>query len=162
MPIYEFYCRRCNTVFNFFSKSVNTKKIPYCPRCGKVKLKRQMSLFAKVSPARTESDEALPPIDESRMEKAMSMLASEAGSISEDDPRQAAKLMRKLSDATGLNLGAGMEEALSRMERGEDPEKIEAEMGDLMEGEEPFTLGEKARGGRKRPKPKIDEKLYDL
>jgi putative FmdB family regulatory protein len=162
MPIYEFYCRRCNTVFNFFSKSVNTEKVPHCPRCGKVKLKRQMSLFAKVSPARTESGEGLPPIDESRMEKAVSMLASEAGSINEDDPRQTARLMRKLSDATGLNLGAGMEEALSRMERGEDPEKIEAEMGDLMEGEEPFTFGEKARGGRRRPKPKVDEKLYDL
>ena len=162
MPIYEFYCRRCNTVFNFFSKSVNTEKTPCCPRCGRVKLKRQMSLFAKVSPARTESGEDLPPIDESRMEKAMSMLASEAGSINEDNPRQAAKLMRKLSDTTGLNLGAGMEEALSRMERGEDPEKIEAEMGDLMEGEEPFTLSEKARGGRKRPKPRVDDKLYDL
>ena len=162
MPIYEFYCRRCNTVFNFFSKSVNTEKIPYCPRCRKVKLKRQMSLFAKVSQAKGESGEDLPPIDESRMEKAMSMLASEAGSINEDDPRQAARLMRKLSDATGMNLGAGMEEALSRMERGEDPEKIEAEMGDLMEGGEPFTLGEKARGGRKRPKPRVDDKLYDL
>jgi len=104
----------------------------------------------------------MPPIDESRLEKAMSMLASEAGSINEDDPRQAARLMRKLSDATGLNLGAGMEEALSRMERGEDPEKIEAEMGDLMEGEEPFTFGEKSRGGRRRPKPKVDDKLYDL
>jgi len=121
-----------------------------------------MSLFAKVSPAKAESGEDLPPIDESRMEKAMSMLASEAGSINEDDPRQAARLMRKLSDATGMNLGAGMEEALSRMERGEDPEKIEAEMGDLMEGEEPFTFGEKARGGRRRPKPKVDDKLYDL
>jgi putative FmdB family regulatory protein len=162
VPIYEFYCKRCNTVFNFFSKTVNTEKVPLCPRCKRVKLKRQMSLFAKVSASRSDSGEDTPPIDESRMEKAMEMLASEAGSINEDDPRQAARLMRKLSDATGLNLGAGMEEALSRMERGEDPEKIEEEMGDLMEGEEPFTFGEKTRGGRKRSKPRVDEKLYDL
>jgi len=25
MPIYEFYCRKCNTLYNFFSRSVNTE-----------------------------------------------------------------------------------------------------------------------------------------
>jgi putative FmdB family regulatory protein len=48
MPIYEFYCEKCNTVFNFFSRVVNTTKTPNCPQCRKA-LKRQMSLFAKVS-----------------------------------------------------------------------------------------------------------------
>jgi hypothetical protein len=71
-------------------------------------------------------------------------------------------LMRKLSDATGLNLGPGMEEALSRMERGEDPEKIEQEMGDLLEGEDPFIFGAKAKKGSRKPAPRIDETLYDL
>ena len=33
MPIYEFYCRKCNTIYNFFSRSVNTEKIPFCPKC---------------------------------------------------------------------------------------------------------------------------------
>ena len=81
----------------------------------------------------------------------------------EDDPRQAAMLMRKLSDVTGLKMGTGMEEALSRMERGEDPEKIEAEMGDLLEGEEPFLLESSTKGSRsKKPKPKVDETLYEL
>ena len=162
MPIYEFYCGKCNTLFNFFSKSVNTDKTPYCPRCKKQKLRRQLSVFAKVTAGKSEADDHLPPIDESRMEKAMAMLASEAESTGEDDPRQAARLMRKLSDATGLQLGAGMEEALSRMEKGEDPEKIEAEMGDLLEGEDPFTFGPRARKGGKRSRPRVDEKLYDL
>jgi putative FmdB family regulatory protein len=163
MPIYEFYCHKCNTVYNFFSKSVNTEKVPNCPRCKKIKLKRQMSIFARVSRGKEESaDDGMPPIDESKMEKAMSMLAGEVDKINEDDPRQAAMLMRKLSDATGLNLGAGMEEALSRMERGEDPEKIEEEMGDLLEGEDPFIFGQKAKKGSKREKPLVDDKLYDL
>jgi hypothetical protein len=70
--------------------------------------------------------------------------------------------MRKLSDATGMNLGSGMEEALSRMERGEDPEKIEQEMGDLLEGEDPFIFGVKQKKGSKKPKPRVDETLYDL
>jgi hypothetical protein len=54
-----------------------------------------------------------------------------------------------------------MEEALRRMEAGEDPEQIEAEMGDLLEGEDPFTFEKKAggTGGIKRP-PKVDEQLY--
>ncbi|MBM4272479.1 MAG: zinc ribbon domain-containing protein [Deltaproteobacteria bacterium] len=163
MPIYEFYCRKCNTVYSFFSKTVNTEKIPHCPKCKKVKLKRQMSIFARVSGGKEEAaDGDMPPIDEGKMEKAMAMLASEADKINEDDPRQAAMLMRKLSDATGLNLGPGMEEALSRMERGEDPEKIEEEMGDLLEGEDPFLFGEKTKKGKKRPRPRVDETLYDL
>ena len=163
MPIYEFYCHKCNTIYNFFSKSVNTDKIPDCPKCGKVKLKRKVSIFATISGHKDEdSGEGMPDIDESKMEKAMSILANEAGRINEDDPRQAAQLMRKLSDATGLQMGAGMEEALSRMERGEDPDKIEEEMGDLLEGEEPFIMEAKSKGGRKERKPKVDETLYDL
>jgi putative FmdB family regulatory protein len=163
MPIYEFYCHKCNTIYNFFSRTVNTEKTPRCPSCKTIKLKRQMSIFARVSRGKEEPvDDGMPPIDESKMEKAMSMLASEADKINEDDPRQAARLMRKLSDATGMNLGPGMEEALSRMERGEDPEKIEAEMGDLLEGEDPFIFGQKAIKGSKRKKPQVDEKLYDL
>jgi len=35
MPIYEFYCEDCNTLFNFFSRTVNTDKQPPCPRCRK-------------------------------------------------------------------------------------------------------------------------------
>ncbi len=163
MPIYEFYCEKCNTLFSFFSRSVNTTKVPDCPKCGR-KLERKMSLFAKVRRGGGEepAEDGMPPIDESKMEKAMAMLAGEAEKLNEDDPRQAAQLMRKLTDATGMNLGAGMEEALSRLEKGEDPEQIEAEMGDLLEGEEPFVMGEKGQKGRRKPKPRVDETLYDL
>ena len=98
------------------------------------------------------------------MEQAMQMLAGEADKINEDDPRQAANLMRKLSDMTGLKIGPGMDEALTRMEMGEDPEQVEAEMGDLLEEEDPFLLpGKKGKGIRsKRPAPQKDETLYDL
>ncbi len=162
MPIYEFYCEKCNTLYNFFSRSVNTDKIPLCPRCQNVSLKRQMSVFAKLSRDRGESDEESLPFDEAKMEKAMAMLASEADRIDENDPRQAAKLMRKLTDAAGMNLGPGMEEALSRMEQGEDPDRIEQEMGDLLEGEEPFLFEGKKTRGKRREKPRVDETLYDL
>lgn len=164
MPIYEFYCEDCNTIFNFFSKSVNTSKKPKCPSCKTKILSRQMSAFAFTGKAKEASETDELPFDENKMEKAMQMLAGEADKINEDDPRQAANLMRKLSNMTGLELGAGMNEALKRMEAGEDPDAIEAEMGDLLEEEEPFLLSEKKGGAKttKRPAPRRDEKLYDL
>lgn len=121
-----------------------------------------MSVFATISDDKNEPGEDMPPIDEAKMEKAMAMLAKEADKINEDDPRQAATLMRKLSEATGLNLSSGMEEALSRLEKGEDPDKIEEEMGHLLEDEDPFVLTNRGRRGIKRQKPQIDEELYEL
>jgi putative FmdB family regulatory protein len=164
MPIYEFYCQDCNTLFNFFSKTINTSKIPVCPKCGDRPLSRQMSAFAVTGKAKEDSEMDDLPFDESKMEQAMQMLAGEAENIREDDPRQAADLMRKLTDMTGLELGSGMQEALRRMEGGEDPEQIEAEMGDVMAEEEPFLLpGKKGKSGtEKRKAPVRDETLYDL
>jgi hypothetical protein len=49
-----------------------------------------------------------------------------------------ARMMRKLFDTTGLPLGPNMEEAIRRMEAGEDPDKIEEELGDLLDQEDPF------------------------
>jgi len=164
MPIYEFYCGKCNTIYNFFSRTVNTEKIPDCPKCKDVKLTRKISLFSSISGRKEDmgADAAMPNFDEAKMEKAMAMLADEAGKINENDPRQAALLMKKLSEATGVSMGPGMEEALRRMERGEDPDKIEEEMGDILEKEEPFIMEEKVKKDRKKPQPRIDETLYEL
>ena len=164
MPIYEFYCDDCNTIFNFFSKTVNTSKTPDCPKCKTRKLSRQMSLFSFTGKASEDGDMDDLPIDEGKMEQAMQMLAKEADRINEDDPRQAANLMRKLSDMTGVKFGSGMEEALSRLERGEDPDQIEAEMGNILENEDPFILGGKKDGLslKKQTAPLKDETLYDL
>jgi len=164
MPIYEFYCSECNTIFNFFSKTINTTKKPKCPKCKTNVLDRQISLFAFTGKATEDSEMDDFPIDEGKMEQAMQMMAREADNINEDDPKQAANLMRKLSDMTGLKLGDSMDEALDRMAKGEDPEQIEAEMGDLLEGEDPFILaGKKGKNPEaKRPAPMRDDTLYDL
>ena len=105
------------------------------------------------------------PFDSSKMEQAMQMLAGEADKMNEDDPKQAANLMRKLSDMTGLKLGDGMDEALRRMEKGEDPEQVEAELGDILEEEDPFSLqAKKAKKHQNKTykEPLRDETLYDL
>jgi len=125
-------------------------------------LERRMSTFSTLKNRGAEDDMAIPDMDESKMEKVMSVLAKEAEHLDENDPRQAANLMRKLTDMTGLNLGPGMEEALARMEAGEDPEQIEAEMGDLLEGEDPFSLKRNSFKLFKQLPPKVDDKLYYL
>ncbi|MDD4872243.1 MAG: zinc ribbon domain-containing protein [Kiritimatiellae bacterium] len=167
MPIYEFYCVRCNTVFSFFSRTVNTRKQPVCPGCGKQKLERMLSSFALTGKAVESGAGKDMPIDEAKMERAMTALAGEVEGIKEDDPRHAAKLMRKFTDMTGLELGSNMKEAMNRLEAGEDPEKIESEMGALMNGDEdPFILpdkkNKKGRKGVGKPPLRRDNTLYEL
>ena len=160
MPIYEFYCNECNTLFNFFSSRINTSATPPCPKCTQV-LARQISLFSTIG--RAKEDDGMPDIDESRMERVMGELAREAETLNEDDPQQMARMMRRFTEQTGMSLGSGMEEALSRMEAGEDPETIEQEMGDILENGDPFTLlARKGKKGQGRPAPMRDETLYEL
>jgi hypothetical protein len=60
-----------------------------------------------------------------------------------------------------MKLGDNFQEALKRMESGEDPEKIEEELGDILAEEEPF--GEKKSGKTAaRGKVKVDETLYEF
>lgn len=161
--MYEFYCHSCNTIYTFFSKIVNTEKTPDCPACKTSTLTRQVSRFSFTGSSKkdqeSDSEFADLPIDESKMERAMQALASEAENINEDDPRQAANLMRKLTDMTGLKLGDKMEDALCRMEAGEDPEAIEQQMGDIDESDL-FKL-ESTRSSRQK-RPVRDETLYEM
>ncbi len=166
MPIYEFYCADCHTVFNFLSRTINTSKRPACPRCGRPDLQRQVSRFA-ISKGRTEeSDEAgdMPDLDEAKMERLMAELERESEGMDEDNPQQMARVMRKLYEGSGLPLGGKWAEAIRRMEAGESPDDIEDEMGDLMDEEGPMP-GERSglRGlVRRLTPPNVDETLYDL
>ena len=161
MPIYEFFCKKCNTVFKFYSRTIDTSTIPKCPRCKRVKLERMFSSFA--TPGKSGKGDDSPEIDGTKLERALSMLERDADSVDAENPKQTADFMRKLTDAAGISMGEGMEEALARLERGEDPEKIEAEMGELL-SEDSFEFDSKKKKGRKKSgdKPEIDETLYEL
>jgi putative FmdB family regulatory protein len=162
MPVYEFYCRDCHSLFNFLSRRGSTDKRPDCPRCGHPQLERQVSVFA-ISKNRQEAPEdGLPDLDESKMEQAMAALAGEMAGADENDPRQMARLMRKMSEAAGMDFGAGMEEAIRRLEGGEDPEKIEEDLGDVFAADNPFSP-EGIKGlRRKYTPPAHDDTLYSL
>lgn len=162
MPIYEFYCDQCNMIFNFFSTRINTKTIPACPKCGKDKLEKQISGFATLRNAGEDAEDPLAGLDESKMEQAFGSLMKEAENLNEDDPRQMASLMRKFTSETGIQLGESMDEAISRMEAGEDPDQVEKEMGDLLNDDD-FSLEQlKKRRMKLGQKPGQDEKLYKL
>ena len=166
MPIYEFLCPDCNTIFNFLSNRINTDKRPDCPKCGRKELERQVSAFAVIGKAKEkgDKDDMLAGLDETKMEHALEGLMREAEGINEDDPRQMAQLMRKFSDKTGINLGEPMEEAIARMEAGEDPDAIEKDMGELLESDDAFSLdGLRKKIRSSGPKqPVRDETLYQL
>ena len=175
MPMYEFFCPDCNTIYTFLSRTVNTDKKPACPQCKRPDLDRMISRFAVTGKAKEpsagegpEGGGAMPdlPIDEARMEKAMETLASQAEGIDEENPRQAADLMRKFSELTGLKLGDKMEDALSRIEAGEDPEALEKEMEGLDESDlfKLDGIGEGATKSKavKKRAPMRDETLYEM
>ena len=172
MPIYEFFCSDCRTVFNFFSPRIDTQTRPRCPRCDRPRLERWLSPFAAPSGREksTAPDGGPASPEENRMEQALEHLAGEAESLPDDDPRQAAALMRRFSEMSGMPLTDSMREALQRLESGEDPNRIEEEMGDLLEEDDsetpmdnqPENDGKPSRHSKKLRPIRHEEKLYDL
>jgi putative FmdB family regulatory protein len=140
MPIYEFACPKCRVIFNFLSKRVNPDHPPVCPKCGNKRMTKQMSSFAmprglKEPGAASGGDESMPDVDESKVMRAMSELERDMDHIDENNPKHMAHVMKKMKDA----MPAGMvpkelDVAIKRLEAGEDPEKIEADMGDVFSG----------------------------
>ena len=134
---------------------------------------RRVSAFAISKGRKEEAVKASgpePDFDEARLERVMESMAGEMEGIDESDSRQGARFMRRMFEAAGVPVAGGMEEALRRMEAGEDPEKIEAEMGDVFETD-PFSgLGEKDPAGasrglaalRRRLPPSVDPELHEM
>jgi putative FmdB family regulatory protein len=170
MPIYEFYCEDCHAILSFLARTPKPRTRPDCPRCGRPRLERRASAFA-VSRGRPEPQPAGAPseADDQRLERAMAEMAAEAENLNEDDPRQMARMVRRMMQTTGMPLTGPMEEAIRRMEAGEDPDRIEDEMGELLEGDDEALAGVaseararyKAIGKRLLP-PRVDPTLYEL
>jgi putative FmdB family regulatory protein len=137
MPIYEYACPKCRVVFNFLSRRIDPKHLPACPKCGNKKMVKQMSGFAALrgsrdSAAPGESGAPMPEMADPRMEHAMSEMARDMEHLDENNPKHLAHMMRKMKDLMPPGSVPGeMDTAIKRLEAGEDPEKIEADMGDI-------------------------------
>lgn len=112
MPIYEYRCRSCKRRLTVFVRSVSTSSPEACPHCGGKELVRLISSFAT------------PKSEESRLEN---LAYSGLGNVSEDDPGSVAKFMRKMGKEMGEDLGSGFDEAVDRLEAGEEPDEGEQE-----------------------------------
>jgi hypothetical protein len=80
-----------------------------CEHCGGKKLKRLISRVAVHRGGINLDDE------------------SSFDNIDENDPRQMARLMRQMGEEAGEDMDPEMEQMISRLEAGEDPEAVMAE-----------------------------------
>ena len=100
-----------------------------------------MSSFAMIKgvaePAAPKSDDAggepMPDIDEGKMEKVMSELERDMDHLDENNPRHVAHMMKKMKEIMPAGtVPKELDVAIRRLEKGEDPEKVEADMGDVL------------------------------
>jgi putative FmdB family regulatory protein len=149
MPIYEYACPKCRVIFNFLSKRINPDRLPACPKCGNKKMAKQVTRFAMSrglkEPAADEGGPPMPDFEDPRVERAMMELERDMEHMDENNPRHMAQMMRKMQGIMPAgSVPKELETAIKRLEAGEDPEKIEAEMGDLLGN---LMGGEEGPGG---------------
>jgi putative FmdB family regulatory protein len=152
MPIYEFACPDCRKIFNFLSKKLRPERPPVCPKCGNRKMVKQITAFAMPRGVKEPSaapdggqDEGMPNMEDPRVARAMAEMERDMEHLDENNPRHMAHLMKKMRDLMPAGtMPKEFETAIKRLEAGEDPEKIEADMGDVL-GD--FMGGEEGGGG---------------
>jgi putative FmdB family regulatory protein len=141
MPIYEFACPKCRVVFNFLSKQVKPDRSPACPKCGSKNMLKQVSRFSAPRKAKAPSAEPegetekapAPDFDDPRLMRAMSEMERDMEHLDENNPRHMAHMMKKMKDLLPPGvMPKEMDVAIRRLEAGEDPEKIEEDMGDVL------------------------------
>src|SRR5512137_1082382 len=164
MPIYEYACPKCRVIFNFLAKRTNPDRLPVCPKCGNKKMTRfAMSRGLKEPAAKSEPEGGEPPMpdfDDPRMERAMMEMERDMEHLDENNPKHMAHMMRKMKDLMPPgSMPKELDVAIKRLEAGEDPEKIEEDMGDVL-GD--FMGGPDEEGGMGGGAPYAhDSGLYD-
>ena len=180
MPIYEYYCPKNNTIYQFFAKTVaQGKAMPKCPDNPQFRLKKIVSAFAiggpdaMFSPSElTQTPTAAEAAEDWRKDAMMQAVEKEFAGVDENDPRTMGKMLRKMAEATGEKVtDERFHEVVQRLEEGTHPEKLEETLGD---SEPPLGDGFNdmgAGGPPKEPKhrytkkpvvPRRDPKLYDF
>jgi putative FmdB family regulatory protein len=151
MPIYEYECEKCRRVLNFLVRNTKEHKRPACPKCGHKKMHRVLSRFASMKGgAKGQGDESIGNMNTPAGSEQMPDMSMLDG-VDENDSRSIGRIMRKLAEESGEQMPPEMGEMCRRLEAGEDPEKIQESMGDLL-GEE--SNGPSGRGG-------ADNMLYE-
>ena len=135
MPIYEYACPDCRRIFSFLAKRLKPKRKPVCPKCGNQKLEKEVSRFSALrGSAEPGSGADGPDLDSPKMERLMREMERDMGNLDENNPKHMAHMMRKMQAALPAEMmPKEMNEAIRRLESGEDPEKIEEDMGEVFD-----------------------------
>lgn len=175
MPIYEFACTNCRTLFSFYSRRVNTTTIPNCPNCN-TPLTKQLSLFQAKSGKGDLSDpwglsndgcdedpETAPDFDASneRVASAIADLGHKIDTMDYTDSAAASKLMRDFSNQSGIKFNKNVEAALNRLASGEDSSSAHEQLADALESGNPFAENSPQSKTMNSPFKK-DPTLYEL
>jgi len=88
-------------------------------------------MISKVRVMRSGSSAASGPTDSND-----DALMNEMAGLDENDPRAMGRFMRKMAAESGEDLGPEFGEMVGRLEKGEDPDKIEQDMGGMF-GDDP-------------------------
>jgi putative FmdB family regulatory protein len=149
MPLYEFYCEPCHTIYTFRSPRVDTCTVPACPACG-AGLRREVSSFAHIAGGARAPDAAEDGESAGRMEQVMAEMGERIQALDDEDadPREAVRAMHEMAAAGGLNFNAEVREAMARIEAGEDPEKIDEQFAEVFEADSPFAEPDGEAAGR--------------
>jgi putative FmdB family regulatory protein len=99
MPIYEYYCTKCNTIFSFLSKTFSVEKEPICPRC-KGSLKKHVSSFAF---GQNQKGPDSLPMSGKMLDDGMKRLKDH----DTKNPEDAANLRKKFTKMMGVNFEEG-------------------------------------------------------
>jgi putative FmdB family regulatory protein len=118
MPFYEYKCQNCRKrVSIFLTYAEYETKSPTCPSCGSESLARVISKVRVAKSEETRLDSLADPSAWSGMD--------------ENDPKSMARVMRRMSGEMGEEMGPEFNEAVDRLEAGENPEEIEKTMPGL-------------------------------
>jgi len=130
-------------------------------------MEKQLSAFAMPRGLKESSeagegspdDAAMPEMDDPRVMRAMTELERDMEHMDESNPRHMAHMMKKMKDLMPPGtVPKDLDVAIKRLEAGEDPEKIEADMGDVLGG---MMDQEGSGSGRGRSGYSHDAGLYD-
>jgi putative FmdB family regulatory protein len=120
VPIYRYRCTNCKRRFEtYLSYSEYGNKKVRCPHCDSDQVQRRLE---RIRVAKSE---------ESRMDSLTDLSGLEG---IENDPRALGKMMRKMSNEMGEDVGPEFDEVVDRLEAGQSPEDIEKAIPDLEGG----------------------------
>ncbi len=149
MPVYDFFCEACNTLFSFYSKTVRSSAdCPVCPRCGGC-LRKRVTAFSVVDRSRSKRSLENLPFNQQRLVDGMKKFRAEHARLRDENPARAEAMMKKFSRwLGGVHLEEDRKRAMQRV--------LESSETDAQKIEQLESLT------RASDEPERDERLYEF